>query len=183
VGRIAHILSFLRVQKVSRGNANISEVKCKPGGGVNVTVEHYADIGDDSHPLNSDYVAIVPVNTSGSEIALGYADVINAPNDKRIYSRDQNTGAMIADVWLKADGSIICTNANGSFSLMASGDFVVNGVTIDTNGNITTAGTVSADTVEATNSLTIAGKELKNHTHTGSLTAPVGLVSNTGVNV
>lgn len=51
----------------------------------------------------------------------------------------------------KADGSIKGDNGNGSFELQANGDFLVNGVKIDTNGNITTAGTLNADDVTADN--------------------------------
>ena len=142
MGRIAKILSFLRVVKNDASQSKVTVVKCNPGGGANVTVEHYADAGDDSHPLTTDYVAIQPVKTAGAEVALGYADTINTPKaqpgDKRIYSRDVNSGAVIADIWLKSDGTIIGANANGQFMLAQSGDFTVNGLTIDINGNLTT---------------------------------------------
>lgn len=51
----------------------------------------------------------------------------------------------------KADGSFKGVNGNGSFELQANGDFLVNGVKIDTNGNITTPGTLNADDVTADN--------------------------------
>jgi len=161
VGRIAQILSFLRVTKNDASASKVSHVKCNPGGGANVTVEHYADAGDDASPLTRDYVATQPVNTSGGEVALGYADTLNTPKaqpgDKRIYSRDAATGIWVAEVWLKADGSIIGANQNGSFQLLANGDFMVNGLTIDTAGNLSTPGTITGGAMNV---------ELTGHTHT-----------------
>lgn len=49
----------------------------------------------------------------------------------------------------KADGSIKGDNGSGSFELEAGGDFLVNGVTIDTSGNISTAGSLNADSITA----------------------------------
>ena len=74
----------------------------------------------------------------------------------------------------KADGSIKGDNGSGSFELKTSGDIDLNGVNIDPAGNITcpttiVAGTsVSAPLIAATGaggSLTVAGKEMKGHTH------------------
>jgi hypothetical protein len=68
-------------------------------------------------------------------------------------------------VWLKSDGSAITTNANGSyalnadgsqkgqnangsFELKANGDFLVNGVTIDSAGNVTVPTSLQVNSVE-----------------------------------
>ena len=183
MGRLAKLLSFIRV---TRNGAKISDVKVDPGGGANVTVEHFAPPGDDSHPLESDYVATMGVHRTGGEVAIGYVDPLNTPKanqgDKRIYARDANTGAVVVEVWLKNDGTAIVSNddgsvvlnsngsikgdnGSGSFELQSGGDFVINGVIIDTNGNITSPATVSAATVAATTALTVAGKEMSGHTH------------------
>lgn len=70
---------------------------------------------------------------------------------------------------VKADGSIKGDNGSGSFELQSGGDFLVNGVTIDTSGNITTAGTINADDVTADNQ----DVTLSTHTHNGgSVPAP-----------
>lgn len=185
MGRIAKLLSFIRTVK---NGAKVSDVKVDPGGGANITAEHFAPPGDDSHPLPGDYVALNNDSGSGRESAIGYVDPLNEPKalpgDKRIYARDED-GVLIVEIWLKntgeatifnangsvtlrpdggaitttplsvfdadADGSIAGTNGNGSFELQAAGDFLVNGVTIDTNGNISTAGKLNADDVTADN--------------------------------
>lgn len=59
----------------------------------------------------------------------------------------------------KANGSIKGDNGSGSFELESGGDFVVNGVTIDTAGNISTPASVSAPSILANS------KELAGHDH------------------
>jgi hypothetical protein len=216
MGRIAKVLSFVRA---IRNEAKLSDVKVDPGGGPNVTAEHFAAAGDDSHPVPGDYVALNSDSGSGRESAIGYLDAINEPKalagDKRIYARDAD-GVLIVEIWLKntgeatilnangsvtlrpdggtvtttpkstfdadADGSIAGTNGSGSFELAAGGDFLVNGVTIDTSGNITSPATITAPNVAGDTSVTAAGKELVDHAHAGSPTAPSGPVSPTGIN-
>lgn len=183
MGRIAKILSFVR--SVIHG-AKVSDVKVDPGGGANITAQHFAPAGDDSFPLTTDYVYIGNVPRQGNGVALGYIDPINEPKalegGKRIYARDPSDGSVIAEVWLKNDGTVVTSNENGSyelkpdgsqkgdngsgsFELQAGGNFVVNGVTIDTAGNITTAATITGATVAATSSLTVAGTTMEDHTH------------------
>ena len=168
MGRIAKLLSFLRV---TRNSTKLSDVKVDPGGGPNITAEHFAAAGDDSHPLPGDYVALNTDSGSGRESAIGYLDPLNEPKalpgDKRIYARGED-GVVIVEVWLKntggativnengsvtlrPDGAIKGANGSGSFELAAGGDFLVNGVTIDTNGNISTGGKLNADDVTADN--------------------------------
>ena len=181
MGRIATILSFVRA--VANG-AKVSDVKVDPGGGAIITAQHFSAPGDDSHPLTTDYVATLDVERTGSEAAVGYVDPLNTPKalegDKRIYARDPSDGSVIVEVWLKndgtaltandngsfelsPDGSIKGSNDNGSFELQAGGNFVVNGVTIDINGNVTVP-----------TSLMLGGKEIAGHTHaiTGGSSAP-----------
>lgn len=65
-----------------------------------------------------------------------------------------------ASMTLSPAGSVKGANSSGSFELEAGGDFVVNGVTIDTSGNITTTGNGSFGA-----SLIVATKELAGHIH------------------
>lgn len=157
LGIIARVLSFTRVE---RNGVKLSDVKLDPGGGPNITGEYFADAGDDAHPLSTDYAAAISIPRDGSKIPVGYADPINTPKatagDKRIYGRDASTGVAVNEVWLKADSSILISNANGSFELKADGsikglnasgsfelesggDFVVNGATITAAGEVINA--------------------------------------------
>ena len=190
MGRLATILSFVRV---TRNDAKLSDVEVDPGGGALITTEHVAPPGDDSFPLTTDYAATMGIDRTGGEVAVGYVDPVNDPvaqaGEKRIYGRDPSTGAPVNQVYLqangdilisndaasflvKADGSIKGDNGSGVFELQAGGDFVVNGATIDTAGNITSPTSVNAPSIVA------ASKELAGHIHLAG--TPPG---NTGPNV
>ena len=139
MGLIALVKSFTRVV---RNGVRFSDVKVDPGGSANITGEHFADPGDDSHPLDSDYVAAMPVRRSGGAVAVGYADPINAPKsgpgEKRIYGRD-SAGVAVNEVWLKADSSVIISNALGAIELKADGSVDINGAIISPLGAVQTA--------------------------------------------
>lgn len=212
MGRIAKLLSFLRTV---RNEAKISDVKVDPGGGSNITAEHFAAAGDDSHPLPGDYVFLTTDSGSGRESAIGYLDPMNEPEaqpgDKRIYARDED-GVVIVEIWLKntgeatvlnengsvtlrpsggtitttpestfdanSDGSIKGDNGRGSFELAVGGDFLVNGVKIDTSGNITSPATITSLNIFGSTSVKVAGKELAGHLHLAG-TPPGNTGSNT----
>lgn len=170
-GLIGRLLSFGRV---TRNGAKTNDVKFNPGGGQNLTGQNFAPAGDDSFPLPTDYVFAVRCPQTGRLVVVGYVDPLNAgqanAGDKRIYGRDGD-GAIVAELWIKntgeavlsndngsvtlgADGSILGQNSSGQFELEAAGDFVVNGVTIAANGDVTVP-----------SSLTLNGKEIAEHTH------------------
>jgi len=194
VGRIAKVLSFLRV---TRRDAKVSDVKFDTGGGANGTGEHFSSPGDDSFPLTTDYVIVVDVPRSGGGVIVGYIDPINAPvaleGEKRVYARDPADGSIKASMHLKNDGSVVFSNANGSMNLAVDGTFNINGVTIDSNGNITTTGDIEGENIEGITSVTSktvdatvslkagpTSSEVVAHIHVGSPTAPVGSISPVG---
>jgi len=172
MGRIANLLSFIRT---TRNGANVSDVKVDPGGGYNVTVEHYSAPGDDSHPLTTDYVHINSNERSGGENAIGYLDPLNAgvaqPGDKRIYARDADTGLTVVSWWLKNDGSAILANALGSIELLADGSVNINGVIIDSSGNMIIPA-----------SLVLNGKEIAEHDHSQGNDSDGSVEQDTGPN-
>lgn len=152
MGVVGKLLSFVRA---TRRGAKVSDSKVDPGGGQVLTGEHFGPSGDDSHPLPGDYAHVIKLK-SGQVVTVGYVDPKNTqkaqPGEKRIYSRD--SGGEVAEVTLKADGSILGQNGSGSFNLTAAGDFVINGVRITANGEVIVP-----------TSLTLAGKEIAGHTH------------------
>ncbi len=145
MGRIARLLSFVRVV---RNGAKISDVKVDPGGGPNITGEHFAPPGDDSYPLPTDYAVTVVIPRGGGEVIVGYVDPLSdpvaQPGDKRVYGRN-SAGAPIVQLWLKNDGTAILSNDNGSLTLQPSGQFLINGARITTGGDVITAAGVSLD--------------------------------------
>ena len=124
--RVAKILSFTRVV---RNGANISDVKVDPGGGPNITSEHFAPAGDDAYPLTTDYALTSPAAGSGRESVVGYVDPLNTPKalegDKRIYARDKDTGAVVVELWQKNDGTATLFNDNGVVTLFPDGTITI----------------------------------------------------------
>ncbi|MEE9393708.1 MAG: hypothetical protein V3W41_14490 [Planctomycetota bacterium] len=108
------IATVLDVFRTTRGGAHVTDVKCDPGGGGNITVEQMGPPGDDSPPLPTDSVGALPVEGSGRVVAAGYADPFNPsdrePGEKRLYSRDSN-GTVKAAIVLDGEGSVTVKHA------------------------------------------------------------------------
>lgn len=166
MGTIASVKS---VTHTERNGAKVTDIKADPGGGANITAQHFSGPGDDSQPLPGDYVASIENQRSGTYSAVGFVDPKNAqtsgPGEKRIYARNA-AGEAVATAHLKSTSEIVIFNANGSLALDAAGTWTINGVvTIDKDGNITTPGTIQAAIGKFINSLLAAGKELVAHIH------------------
>lgn len=172
-GMIAKVLSF-----VGRS------VKIDPGGGAIITGKHFAPPGDDSQPLAGDYCTAISTPQSGRAAVVGYTQSAPeskaGPGEKRIYSRDAS-GAVIAEIHLKNDGTIdiigpegsvtweaggrvVGKNSAGQFSLESSGDFLANGARMSVDGDIQTADGKSLRAVSA--ALDSFRAEYDAHTHT-----------------
>lgn len=156
MGLVGKLLSFVRAV---RNEAHVSDTKLDPGGGPNVTAEHFAGPGDDAYPMPGDYVLVVRTPQAGRQAAAGYVDPLNAPaaglGEKRSYARGAD-GVAVVELWLKNDGAATLSNSNGRMHLQPNGDVVINGVTIYADGR-----------VDVPASLVLNGRELNDHTHGG----------------
>jgi len=156
-------------------------VRVDAGGGDDETADHFAPAGDDAPPLAGDIAALSDAPGAGSESAVGYRDDTtkkSADGEKRIYSRKPD-GSLAAEFWLKGDGTWVMTDLlNGaSFSSDSDGAVTINGVKIDSDGNIETPGDVDADgDVTANAAVPAASVTLSTHQHptaaTGSPSPP-----------
>jgi hypothetical protein len=115
---------------------------------------------------------LIPVPGEGREVVVAFIDPKNAQDTAaggaKVYARD-TAGDVVCSILLKSDGSI---NINGAVN--------INGVTIDTDGNVTAppSAKIEAPTVEGTTSLKGAGVEHVGHAHGGvtsgtASTAPI----------
>jgi hypothetical protein len=168
MGRIAECLAF---ERSIEDGAYGADVTADPGGNP-ITAPHFADAGDDSQPLPGDYVAVSPSSGTGCEHVTGYADVRNpglaGPGEKRLYARDRG-GAVVVELWLKGDGSLVVDNGQGKLELAPGGDVTINGVVIDASGNVRAPGDVTA-------MATGPGVKLSSHLHptgVGPSSAPI----------
>jgi len=200
VGLISKVLSYTRI--ADRFGAKASDVKHDPGGGANETGEHFQAANQDAVPLPGDYLLTVSVQRTGGEVVVGFIDPNQEqtaePGEYRAYARDGD-GAQVVQLHLKKDGTAVLNNAevtvemkpsgevntqnaSGFYKLLASGVVDINGFIINTDGSAESPVSVTAPAIDGTSSVQAAGKELVDHTHAGSPTAPSGPVSPTGAN-
>lgn len=169
MGLIGRVLSLLRETKAN--GARVSFAKFAANNEPTLRGQHFGAPGDDAVPLAGDYVYSGRAPRTGEWAALGYLDSVSTPTatpgERRIYSRS-GPGEMAAEVWLRADGTIHVRNGSGSIELQSGGDVVINGVTIDTDGNISTGGTVEGAGVTDSNGDVTLGT----HTHSSSGSGP-----------
>jgi hypothetical protein len=200
VGLISKVLSYTRI--ADRFGAKVSDVKHDPGGGANETGEHFQAANQDAVPLPGDYLLTVSVQRTGGQVVIGFIDPNQEqtaqPGEYRAYARDGD-GAQVVQLHLKKDGTAVLNNAeatvemkpsgevstqnaSGFYKLLASGVVDINGFIINTDGSAESPVSVTAPTISGTSSVQADGKELVDHTHAGSPTAPSGPVSPTGAN-
>lgn len=145
MGRISFLKSFNRTE---RNGAKVSDMIVDPGGGSDITAEHFAPIGDDSVPLPGDFALIENEEGTGRKAVVGYLDPKNTQEsqagEKRIYARAES-GQVVVQIWLKNDGEAVMINNNGYFRLEPSGLVMANGARITTDGDVITASGVSLD--------------------------------------
>jgi hypothetical protein len=172
VGFLATVLEFLRS---SDQGTPTPEGKFDRGGNDTVTAFHFAPPGTDAHPLAGDVAYLGDDLGAGNAQAIGYQDPKNAgvagAGEHRIYARAAD-GTLVAELWLKADGSILARSVlagssaelgpDGAISLTApaasaelgadgaiSLENAAGGLSIDAAGNVvatTPLGTFGAGT-------------------------------------
>jgi len=132
MGLVAEVKAVERV--IENGGHGV-DVQVDPGGGANTTAHHYSAPGEDSLPLAGDWAACESSSGQGNLQVSGYADSACAPKagngEKRIYSRS-GPGIVAAEIWLKADGTIVSTNGStiveqGPDSIRITGNLIVTG--------------------------------------------------------
>lgn len=172
MGFLASLVEFLRTNDQG---VPTPEVKCDNGDGDPVTAGHFTPPGTDARPLPGDVGYLGDDLGAGNAQALAWQDPVNegvaGAGEHRTYSRASD-GSIVAEVWLKADGSILVHSvlasstvelaADGSISLatpQASAAFgadgaielsnALGGIAIDASGNVvatTPLGTFGAGT-------------------------------------
>lgn len=134
MGFLATVTAFARTVT---GGEQTPEVTLDHNDGA--TAYHFAPAGDDAPPLPGD-LAFCPddAGKGGAQVA-GYQDPklagLASGGDKRIFSRS-GPGVVAAEVWLKADGSLVVRNGLGELAIDAAGN-VTWKTALGTNGAAT----------------------------------------------
>lgn len=137
--------------------------------------------GEDSVPLSTDKMILVPTERAGIYAAVAAVDTGNdplaLPGEKRLYARNAS-GEVVAYLWLRNDGRMGLVNEHGvdisvmgdSLSLTAPGGVVCqNDLTV--NGGLDIQGNLEANNIQSRGSIKGPdGIELVGHRHT--CTAP-----------
>jgi hypothetical protein len=114
VGRLAVVQS---VEDNADGGENVRDVVIDLGGGDVSRVALFGASGDDAPPLPGDYC----VEVDGACVAT--ADPENAgtavSGERRIYARD-SSGNVVAQVYLRGDGTIFVSNGQGEILLQGA---------------------------------------------------------------
>jgi hypothetical protein len=171
-----------------------TEIK-KDDGSVSITLNNDSslDVYADSN-ISIDTPADIIANCNNMDVTASSNITANCNNMD--VTASSNITANCNNIDVTASGSatltspVITLNGNTTINgtLDVSGATTVSS-TLDVSGattvssNLAVAGTSTAPTVSATTSLKVSGKEMKNHKHGGSPTAPSGVISDTGAPV
>src|SRR5690606_28930585 len=99
--------------------------------------------------LPGDTAALEDSTGTGAQQVSGYQDTKNAgkaaKGEYRVYARNA-AGVVMAELWLKGDGTIEFSNLLGAGKLNPDGSAEINGAKITLLGDVITAAGVSLDT-------------------------------------
>ena len=124
-------------------------------GGDSRPANIYSPAGIQTHPMATDFSALLPLSSTGECAIVGIVDSIDiqtAPGEVVIYSRDASGGVQ-AQVSLRnsgthrvensngvnellPNGTHIMSNSGGSITLQSNGEVNINGVRITSSGQI-----------------------------------------------
>lgn len=170
----------------------ILSAKIDLGGNELITADYLQPAGEDSQPLIEDKVIAVSLPGSGRGAIVGVNDSFNdkvaEPGERRLYSRDPETGKIKATIHLKNTGDIDIFNENGLISLLADStvkinDVItvlpdksvnINGLIIGADGSLLTTSTIEGAGVKDSVTVPPGGATLGTHNHP---TAPPGPLS------
>jgi len=164
MGRVAEFLSWALN---TNSDKRPPEVKGDPGGGAVVTAENFSPAGVDSQPVEGDFFATHDGPGTGDEIVSGYHDPKPSnrkaeAGETRTYARDSN-GAVVCEVWCKADGTVAIN------SIKTGSVLNLNGVEIDQDGNISTPGVIGAQGEITTDANPLGSVSLSTHDHNSAM--------------
>jgi hypothetical protein len=107
VGFLGTVIAF---ERAVVDGAQAPECRVDRDGDETATAHHFTAPGDDAPPLTGDLAYLGDDAGAGAAHAVGYQDPatagVAAGGERRIYSRS-GPGVVAAEVWLKADGTII----------------------------------------------------------------------------
>jgi hypothetical protein len=163
----ARLGSVVLVERVVKGGVPTVEVQVSIADET-ITAELLLGPGCDSLPIQGDEVLLSEGEGAGATYAMAFGDAKNAGTAEggewRGYSRDAD-GDVIAECWLKKDGTAVTKNKNGSLTLKPDGtlDYGDGLFVVDLEGNAKFKGEVTAKA--GTPEAPLPGVKLSTHKH------------------
>lgn len=141
MGFLGEVSAF---ERATVDGAQTPEVRLDRGGDEPATVGHYTPPGIDAAPLPGDNAYAGDDVGAGAAQAVGYQDPTTPPvaagGEVRLYSRS-GPGVASAEVWCKADGTLVLRNPLGSVELGPDGSMragnAVGELAVDAAGVVT----------------------------------------------
>lgn len=103
------LATVIATERKAEDDVHMVDVQVDAGAGDITSAELFQAPGEDSLPMAGDTALLQESAGSGVKAVVGFDDPVNegkaANGEKRIYSRTA-AGALAADIWLKADGSV-----------------------------------------------------------------------------
>lgn len=133
-----------------------------------IEAELLSEPGVDALPLPGDEVSIIESEGSGNTISQAFADLMNPgkaeQGERRTYARADD-GKIVAEVWLKKDGTVVTKNDKGKLTLHTDGTLEYGDglFIVDLEGNVKFKGEVTA--MAGTPDAPLPGVKLSTHLH------------------
>ena len=182
MGRIGKVIkSYIAKLSGSGTNAQFSSVE--EFAGDQRTIQIFGPCNEDFAPPENCKTLNIPLGRGrGFLISAAYHNQKIAPvavfGEKRIYSTTQDGTVIMAEVFLKQDGTILIKNATITITVNPSGLLEIN-----TTGNteITSAKTIINNDVEITGDLLVGSIDFLTHTHQQGVDSDGDTEQDTGV--
>lgn len=153
MGRIGKVIKSY-IDKLSGSSTNAQVASVEEFAGDQRTVQVFGPCNEDFAPPENCKTVNIPLGRGrGFLVSVAYHNQQIAPvaihGERRIYSTNQAGDAVMAEIFLKQDGTILVQNDNGNIELQPSGLVKANDAKILTDGDVETSDGIS----------------LRNHTH------------------
>ena len=197
MGRIGKVIkSYIAKLSGSSTNAQFSSVE--EFAGDQRTVQNFGPCNEDFAPPENCKTLNIPLGRGrGFLISAAYHNQNIAPvavhGERRLYSTDQSGTVVMAEVFLKQDGTILIKNAtititvnpSGLLEIETTGNTEITSAKTIINNDVDIIGTLNASvsvvspTVAATTSLTVDSKEMDDHKHSQGIDSDSDTQQNT----
>ena len=198
MGRIGKVIKSY-INKLSGSSTDAQHASVEEFAGDQRTVQVFGPCNEDFAPPENCKTINIPLGRGrGLLVSAAYHNQQIAPvavhGERRIFSTNQAGDTVMAEVFLKQDGTILIKNAKVTITVDPSGllEIETDGNTeitslktiinndVDIIGTLNVSTLIASPTIAATTSLTVDSKEMKEHAHPQGVDSDSDTQQNTG---